>query len=73
MLIILILLIVLPVTGVDLGELRAPHVLFCLATAVGGVFVCYELRWSLGPYFATVAVMDIVLVVVIFKGDIRIH
>jgi len=73
MLFALVALIVLLVIGLYLGELRASHVVFCLAVAAGGLFVFYQFKWPLLAYTAVLAAVDVVLILVIFKGDIRIR
>ena len=69
----LVAMIVLLILGLYLGELRGSHVVLCLAIAVGGVFVFYQLRWPFLAYTAVLGLIDVILILVIFKGDIRIR
>lgn len=73
MLFALVALVVLLMIGLYLSELRASHVVICLAIAAGGLFVFHELRWPFLAYTAVLAAIDVVLILVIFKGDIRIR
>lgn len=73
MLFALVALIVLLILGLYLGELRASHILSCLAVAAGGFFVFAQLRWPFLAYTAVLAAIDLVLILVIFKGDIKIR
>lgn len=73
MLFALVALVFLLIVGVYLGELRASHVLLWLAVAVVGLFVFYHLGWPFGAYTVVLATIDVVLILVIFKGDIRIR
>jgi hypothetical protein len=73
MLFALVALFVLLILGLYLRELRASHVVFTLAIAAGGLFVFNQLGWPILAYTAVLAAIDIVLILVIFKGDIRIR
>lgn len=72
MLLSLIAFVVLLAFGISLGELELSHVGLCLAVAVGALLVIVACGWPGVVFFSILAVMDAVLVVVIFKGDIRI-
>ena len=73
MLFALIALLFLLIAGVYLGELRGGHVIFCLLIAVAGLFLFHRFGWHLNAYTAVLGAIDVVLVLVIFKGDIRIR
>lgn len=69
----LIAFVVLLVFGIVMDELRWSHVGLCLFLAAGA-FVAIELvQWPSVVFFSVLAMMDAVLVIVIFKGDIRIR
>ncbi len=68
-----IALIVLLLAGISLGELRVAGALFWLAAAAGALVAFYLLDWPITIYIAGIGVADIVLIIVIFKCDLRIH
>ena len=68
-----IVFIVLLVFGIVMGELTWAHVGLCLLLAAIAFVMIAALRWPFIVYFSSLAVMDIVLVLVIFKGDIQIR
>ena len=69
----LIAFIVLLVFGILMDELRWPHVGLCLFLAAGAFVVIELFQWSPIVFFSVLAMMDAVLVIVIFKGDIKIR
>jgi hypothetical protein len=69
----LVALVVLLITGISLGELRVSSAVVCLAIVGSGFPLFYFLDWELAAYMAVLAVIDIILVLVIFKSDLRIH
>lgn len=72
MLLALIIFVILLVMGVQMGELNWLQVGLYLLVAAGAFLVVGACRWSGTVFFSVIAVMDIVLVITIFKGDIRI-
>jgi len=72
MLIALIAFFVLLVFGINMGELRLSHVGLCLLFAVVTLVTIAALQWPFIIFSSILAMMDVFLVLVIFKGDIRI-
>ena len=73
MLIALIVFIVLLVFGINMGELRLSHAGLCLLFAAVALATIVAFQWPFVIFSSVLAVMDVVLVLVIFKGDIRIR
>lgn len=73
MLIALIVFIVLLVFGINMDELRWRHVGLCLLLAASALVMIVVFQWQFIIFSSVLAVMDVVLVLVIFKGDIRIR
>jgi hypothetical protein len=73
MLFALVALIVLCVMGLHLEELRWSHVGLCILLAIGGLLLFAHFRWPPLAYTVVLAAIDIVLILVVFKGDIRIR
>jgi len=73
MLFALIAMVVLLILGLRLGELRWRHVAMVITITIGA-FALF-IRFKLPPllYTGVLAGIDIVLILVIFKGDIRSH
>ncbi|WP_309693496.1 hypothetical protein [Armatimonas sp.] len=66
-----ITLLVLLGVGLYLEELRPKHVAFCLALALAVFAVFQMLHWHWFGYAFFLTLLDGILVLVIFKGDIR--
>jgi hypothetical protein len=73
MIIVLTAFVVLLATGVALQELEWPQVVAWVLAAAGVLAVVVALQWSPAAFCSAIALMDAVLVVVIFKGDIRLR
>jgi hypothetical protein len=73
MIIALVVFVVLLATGAALQELEWPQILAWVAAAVAVFVVVVALRWSPAALCGTIALMDAILVVVIFKGDITLR
>lgn len=73
MLFALILLVILCVLGLRWGELHWGHIGWILCVLAGGVWVIEMFRWPPVWFTAVPAVLDIFLVLRIFKGDIRVR
>lgn len=72
MLFALIVFVVLLVAGLVLGELSWRQV-GGFAAVVGAPFVLHYLSLPFLIYFGVLAVLDVTLVLMIFKGDIRVR
>ncbi len=73
MLIALIAFFVLLAFGINMGELRLSHAGLCLLFAVVTLAMIAALQWPFIIFSSILAMMDVFLVLVIFKGDIRIR
>ena len=73
MIMALIAFVVLLGFGVSMEELTWLHAGLCLLFAITGFVAFVAFQWPLVAYFAGLALADIVLVLVIFKGDILIR
>jgi len=69
----LIAFVVLLAMGASMQELQWPHVVGCMLFAAAVFAVVALLQWSFAIFYSVLAVIDIVLVLIIFKGDIRIR
>ena len=69
----LVALIVLLIVGLVMDELRWSHVGLCLLFVVGALMVFAAFHWQPIIFTVVLAVMDIVLILVIFKGNIQIR
>ncbi len=72
MLLVLIIFVILLVMGIQMDELNWLQVGLYLLLAAGAFLVVGACQWSGTVFFSVIAAMDIVLVITIFKGDIRI-
>jgi hypothetical protein len=73
MLLALIVFIMLLACGIFMQELRWMHVGMCLLLVVLAAALFATFHWQPIFYNAVLAGMDIVLILVIFKGDISIR
>lgn len=73
MLFALIVFIVLLITGLILQELCWWKITFFLGVATAALCGFYLLRIPLAAYTAIICVFDIILIFMIFKGDINIR
>lgn len=72
MLSVFIIFIGLLVTGLYLQELRWSHVALCFLIALGAVVPFAVFHWHSIIYTAVLGVIDVVLVLVVFKDNIQI-
>ena len=73
MLFALVTFITLLIAGLVMDELRWSHVGLCLLFAAGALALFAMFHWQPNLYVAVLAVMDIVLILIIFKGNIGIR
>lgn len=73
MLFAFILFIGLLIAGRVKDELRWSHIALCLLIAVGALVAFAVFHWQPRLYMVVLAVMDIALVLIIFKSDIQIR
>ena len=73
MLFVAILFVVLLFTGVVRGELEWPHFLGFLGAAGLTLGLILLMEWQLIWYTAVLALLDVVLVIWIFKGNLTIR
>jgi len=66
-------MIALFVAGLWLGELRWRHIFLACLVAVAGFVLFAVFQWHPAGYTAVIGAIDIVLILVIFKGDIRLR
>ena len=71
MLFALVAFIVLLIAGLVKDEVRWMHVGLYLLFAAGALITFVAFDWQPNFYTIVLAVMDIVLVLVVFKGDIQ--
>ncbi len=69
MLIVAVLFLILLFTGVVRGELEWPHLLGFLVAAGAGLGLILLMQWPFIWYAAFLALLDVVLVLWIFKGN----
>ena len=67
-----ILFFVLMVAGWYLGRLRSPQIVTLLAVWLAGLLAAGLLALEPPLFTAYVALVDVVLILVIFRGDVRI-
>ena len=67
-----ILFLVLMVAGWYLGRLRSPQIVTLLVVWLAGLLAAGLLPLEPSLFTAYVALVDVVLILVIFRGDIRI-
>ena len=73
MLFALAAMFVLFVVGLWLGELRWLHILYALLVALIGFLAFAFFGWHPAGYVVVIAAIDIVLILMIFKGDISLR
>ena len=73
MLLVLFIFIGLLIVGRIKDELRWSHVATCLCVALGFLTAFIKFGWQPSFYIAVLAVLDIILLLVVFKGDIQIR
>jgi hypothetical protein len=73
MLFALIGFVVLLGFGIVMEELTWPQVGLCLLLAIGALAVIIALQWPSIVFSSALALLDVVLVLVVFKGDIQIR
>lgn len=73
MLLALTAFVVLLATGMALQELEWPHVVAWVLVVAGVLAVVVALQWSPTVFGGAIALMDAILVIVIFKGDITLR
>ena len=64
--------LILLFTGVVRGELEWPHLLGFVLSAGGALALILAMQWPLIWYAAVLALLDVMLVIWIFKGNPRI-
>lgn len=73
MLLALIAFVVLLVMGVSLEEITWGQAGMCILLAVAALVAFAALHWPLIAYFSGLAIADVILILVVFKGDIVIR
>ena len=69
----LIAFVVLLGFGVSMEELTWLHAGLCLFLAAAALVAFAAFQWPFILYFSVLAITDVVLVIVVFKGDIQIR
>ncbi len=67
-----ILFIGLLIAGRMMDELQWYHIALCVLIAVGALLAFPFLHWQSNLGMAVLSVMNVVLILIIFKGDIQI-
>jgi hypothetical protein len=73
MLFALATMLVLFIVGLWLNELRWLHILYALVVALIGFVAFAFFGWHPAGYVVVIATIDIVLILMIFKGDISLR
>lgn len=73
MLVALVAFITLLIVGVYLQELTWKHVITFIALALAGLVALFLLDIHPLAYAAVLVVLDIIMILLIFKGDIRLR
>ena len=73
MLSIIVIFFVLMVIGLLMGELSWRGVGICLLLAVGAMAVCAAFNLDVAIFMVVLGLIDVSLVLVIFKGDLQIR
>ena len=73
MLLVLFVFIGLLIVGRVKDELRWSHVAVCLCLALGALTAFIKFGWQPNFYIAVLGILDVILLLVVFKGDIQIR
>lgn len=73
MLFALAVFLVLLILGIVKDELRVLHAAAFLVMAIAVFFVVALLHWPIFAYTAFIALLDIVLILMVFRGDVRLR
>ncbi|CAN5518665.1 hypothetical protein BH09VER1_BH09VER1_51370 [soil metagenome] len=65
--------LILLILGIVKDEIRALHAAAFLVLAIIAFLVVGFLEWPLFAYATFIALLDIILILLIFKGDVRIR
>ena len=66
-------MVVVLMIGLRTHEIKIRHAILCVATAIAGIYIFRYFGWHLAGYVAVLVVIDIALILKIYKGDIRIQ
>ena len=61
------------ILGIVKDELRVLQAATFLVAAIAAFFICTLFQWPIFAHTAFIALLDIVLVLIIFRGDIRLR
>lgn len=73
MLFALAVFLVLLISGIIKDELRVLQAAVFLVVAVAAFFLVALLQWPVFAYTAFIALLDVVLILMIFKGDVHLR
>ncbi len=65
--------LVLLILGIVKDELRVLQAAVFLVVAIAVFFVVALLQWPIFAYTAFIALLDIVLILMVFRGDVRLR
>jgi len=64
-------MVVVLIIGLRSHEIKIRHAVICVGAAIAGIFLFRHFGWHFAAYAVVLVIIDIALILKIFKGDIK--